>query len=98
MHQVLASKSFFQADSVEMTWNSQGSSCLLLTQSEVRGTSTIPPLHHYTITPFYHPQVDKTGGSYYGKQQLHFMSTKGDTAMVGLSPFHQNYISPIHNF
>lgn len=61
-HQMLASKSFFQADSVEMTWNCQGSSCLLLTQSE----------------------VDKTGGSYYGKQQLHFISTRGDTAMVGL--------------
>lgn len=61
-HQVVASKSFFQADSVEMTWNCQGSSCLLLTQSE----------------------VDKTGGSYYGKQQLHFISTRGDTAMVGL--------------
>merc|ERR1712037_549446 len=25
-----------------------------------------------------------TGGSYYGKQQLHYMNTKGDTAMVGL--------------
>lgn len=61
-HQMVASKSFFQADSVEMTWNCQGSSCLLLTQSE----------------------VDKTGGSYYGKQQLHFISTRGDTAMVGL--------------
>jgi translation initiation factor 2A len=30
-------------------------------------------------------EVDKTGGSYYGKQQLHYMSTKGDTAMVGLA-------------
>lgn len=30
-------------------------------------------------------EVDKTGGSYYGKQQLHFMSTKGETAMVGLA-------------
>merc|ERR1711892_1296921 len=30
-------------------------------------------------------EVDKTGGSYYGKQQLHYMSTKGDTGMVGLA-------------
>ena len=29
--------------------------------------------------------VDKTGSSYYGKQQLHFLSTKGDSAMVGLA-------------
>jgi len=62
-HQVLASKSFFQADSVDMTWNKPGTAVLLMTQSE----------------------VDKTGGSYYGKQQLHYMSTKGDTAMVGLA-------------
>jgi translation initiation factor 2A len=61
-HQVIANKSFFQADSVDMTWNKPGSAVLLLTQSE----------------------VDKTGGSYYGKQQLHYMSIRGDTAMVGL--------------
>lgn len=30
-------------------------------------------------------EVDKTGSSYYGKQQLHYMSTRGDTAMVGLA-------------
>ena len=62
-HQIVANKSFFQADSVDMTWNQQGTAVLLLTQSE----------------------VDKTGGSYYGKQQLHYMNTKGDTAMVGLT-------------
>jgi len=61
-HQLIANKSFFQADSVDVTWNSIGSAALLLTQSE----------------------VDKTGGSYYGKQQLHYMNIKGDTAMVGL--------------
>jgi len=61
--QVLANKSFFQADSVDFKWNSLGNTVLLLTQSE----------------------VDKTGGSYYGKQQLHYMSTKGDTGMVGLA-------------
>jgi len=60
--QVLANKSFFQADKVDMMWNSCGSAVLLLTQAE----------------------VDKTGSSYYGKQQLHWMSTKGDTSMVGL--------------
>ncbi|XP_054271256.1 eukaryotic translation initiation factor 2A [Macrosteles quadrilineatus] len=27
-------------------------------------------------------EVDKTGSSYYGKQSLHFVSVKGDTAMV----------------
>jgi len=62
-NQVLANKSFFQADSVDFKWNSLGTTVLLLTQSE----------------------VDKTGGSYYGKQQLHFMSTKCDTGMVGLA-------------
>lgn len=62
-NQVLANKSFFQADSVDFKWNSIGSTVLLLTQSE----------------------VDKTGGSYYGKQQLHYMSTKCDTGMVGLA-------------
>ena len=29
--------------------------------------------------------MDKTGGSYYGKQQLHYMSVKGDSGMVGLA-------------
>lgn len=27
-------------------------------------------------------EVDKTGSSYYGKQTLHFISTKGETSMV----------------
>jgi translation initiation factor 2A len=62
-NQVMANKSFFQADKVEMKWNAPGTAVLLLTQAE----------------------VDKTGGSYYGKQQLHFMSTKGETSMVGLA-------------
>jgi len=62
-NQILANKSFFQADSVDFKWNSVGSTVLLLTQAE----------------------VDKTGGSYYGKQQLHFMSVRGDTGMVGLA-------------
>jgi len=62
-NQVIANKSFFQADSVEYKWNSPGTTVLLLTQSD----------------------VDKTGGSYYGKQQLHFMSVKGDSGMVGLA-------------
>lgn len=30
-------------------------------------------------------EVDKSGSSYYGKQSLHFMSCKGETAMVLLS-------------
>ena len=29
--------------------------------------------------------MDKTGGSYYGKQQLHYMSCKGDTCLVSLT-------------
>merc|ERR1719227_45000 len=62
-NQVIANKSFFQADSVEYKWNSPGTTVLLLTQSD----------------------VDKTGGSYYGKQQLHYMSVKGDSGMVGLA-------------
>lgn len=30
-------------------------------------------------------ETDKTGASYYGKMSLHFLSTKGDTAIVLLS-------------
>lgn len=30
-------------------------------------------------------EVDKTGASYYGKQTLHHLNTKGETAMVMLS-------------
>ena len=30
-------------------------------------------------------EVDKTGASYYGKQTLHYLSTKGETSMVMLS-------------
>merc|ERR1719431_1168059 len=62
-NQILANKSFFQADSVDFKWNSVGSTVLLLTQAE----------------------VDKTGGSYCGKQQFHFMSVRGGTGMVGLA-------------
>jgi len=62
-NQVIANKSFFQADSVEFKWNRPGNTVLLLTQAE----------------------VDKTGGSYYGKQQLNFMSVKGESGMVGLA-------------
>jgi len=61
--QVLANKSFFQADSVDVKWNSSGTCVLLLVQAD----------------------VDKTGSSYYGKQQLHFMNIRGDTCMVSLA-------------
>lgn len=30
-------------------------------------------------------EVDKTGGSYYGKQTLHFITPRGETSMVQLS-------------
>jgi len=62
-NEVLAHKSFFQADSVDIKWNNPGTGVLLLVQAE----------------------VDKTGASYYGKQQLHYMNIKGDTCMVSLS-------------
>ncbi|KAJ9594298.1 hypothetical protein L9F63_014303, partial [Diploptera punctata] len=39
-------------------------------------------------------EVDKTGSSYYGKQSLHFISTKGETAMVLLS---KNDQGPIYS-
>ncbi|XP_025830604.1 eukaryotic translation initiation factor 2A-like, partial [Agrilus planipennis] len=61
--QAVANKSFFQADKVEYYWNPNGTSALLLTNTE----------------------VDKTGGSYYGKQGLHFISTSGEVAIVTLS-------------
>lgn len=32
-------------------------------------------------------EVDKTGASYYGKQTLHYLSTKGETALVMLSKY-----------
>lgn len=37
-------------------------------------------------------ETDKTGASYYGKQSLHFLTTKGDTAIVLLS----EYLNIIH--
>lgn len=36
-------------------------------------------------------EVDKTGASYYGKQTLHHLNTKGETAMVMLSKSKLNY-------
>ncbi len=61
---VVASKSFFQSDRMDVEWSSCGRMALMLTQSE----------------------VDKTGGSYYGKQQLHFANAaNGETAMVQLA-------------
>ncbi|XP_012279013.1 eukaryotic translation initiation factor 2A isoform X2 [Orussus abietinus] len=75
--QVLATKSFFQADRVDVYWNQHGTSALLMTSTE----------------------VDKTGASYYGKQTLHYLSTKGETAMVTLSkegPIHAVAWSPKH--
>lgn len=62
-NQPIASKSFFQADKVEMMWNQKGNGLLLLTSTD----------------------VDQTGVSYYGKQALHFMTTKGDSFAVQLN-------------
>lgn len=62
-NQPIASKSFFQADKVEMMWNQKGTGLLLLTSTD----------------------VDQTGVSYYGKQALHFMTTKGDSFAVQLN-------------
>lgn len=62
-NQVVASKSFFQADRVEMMWNKRASGMILLTSMD----------------------VDSTGASYYGKQSLHYMNTKGDACAVPLS-------------
>lgn len=62
-NQPIASKSFFQADKVEMIWNQKGTGILLLTSTD----------------------VDQTGVSYYGKQALHFMTTKGDSFAVQLN-------------
>ncbi|XP_035719683.1 eukaryotic translation initiation factor 2A-like isoform X2 [Vespa mandarinia] len=59
--QALASKSFFQADRVDIYWNQKGTNALLMTSTE----------------------IDKA--SYYGKQTLHYVSTKRETAMVMLS-------------
>ncbi|KAG8229144.1 hypothetical protein J437_LFUL009213 [Ladona fulva] len=73
---LVASKSFFQADKVDMFWNNKGTNVLLMTSME----------------------VDKTGASYYGKQALHSLSTKGETAMVMLSkegPIHAVVWSPL---
>lgn len=58
--QMVCSKSFFQADRVEMKWNPKGNAVLLITSTD----------------------VDKTGQSYYGKTMLHYLDTKGETAMV----------------
>ncbi|GAB0088846.1 Eukaryotic translation initiation factor 2A [Sergentomyia squamirostris] len=73
--QAVSSKSFFQADKVEMMWNKRGTGLLLLTSME----------------------VDQSNASYYGKQALHFMSTKGESFAVQLSkegPIHAVAWSP----
>uniref|UniRef100_A0A1B0C9L9 Eukaryotic translation initiation factor 2A n=1 Tax=Lutzomyia longipalpis TaxID=7200 RepID=A0A1B0C9L9_LUTLO len=73
--QAISSKSFFQADKVEMMWNKRGTGLLLLTSTD----------------------VDQSNASYYGKQALHFMSTKGDSFAVQLSkegPIHAVAWSP----
>ncbi|XP_050538553.1 eukaryotic translation initiation factor 2A isoform X2 [Daktulosphaira vitifoliae] len=57
---IIANKSFFQADRVEIIWNQKGTASLMLTSTD----------------------VDKTGQSYYGKQGLHLITTKGDTSQV----------------
>lgn len=67
--QVVANKSFFQADKVEYYWNAKGNNALLLTVTE----------------------VDKTGGSYYGKQGLHFIGTNGYTSLVTMSKYFLNF-------
>jgi len=59
---VIATKSFFHGDKVEMKWNKNGNCVLLMTSTD----------------------VDVTGASYYGKQTLHFLNTKGDSLMVQL--------------
>lgn len=57
---IVANKSFFQADRVEIFWNQKGTASLMLTSTD----------------------VDKTGASYYGKQGLHLITSKGDTSQV----------------
>ncbi|XP_025419093.1 eukaryotic translation initiation factor 2A [Sipha flava] len=57
---IIANKSFFQADRVEIFWNQKGTASLMLTTTD----------------------VDKTGASYYGKQGLHLITSKGDTSQV----------------
>lgn len=77
-NQPVASKSFFQADKVEMMWNKKGNGVLILSSTE----------------------VDTTGASYYGKQALHFLSTKGDSFVVQLNtegPIHSVAWSPKSN-
>lgn len=62
---VVANKSFFLGDRVEMKWNKMGNCVLLMTTTD----------------------VDSSGASYYGKQALHFLDTKGNSAMVQLREF-----------
>lgn len=72
---VVTTKSFFNADRVEMFWNKRGTGLLLMTSTE----------------------VDKTNNSYYGKQALHFMTTRGDSYSVTLpkdGPIHSVSWSP----
>lgn len=62
-NQAVASKSFFQADRVEMLWNKRASGMILMTIMD----------------------VDSTGASYYGKQSLYYLNTKGDACAISLS-------------
>lgn len=76
--QPISSKSFFQADRVEMMWNKRGTGMILMTSTD----------------------VDQTGASYYGKQALHFLNTKGDSFGIQLSkegPIHAVSWNPKSN-
>lgn len=42
-------------------------------------------------------EVDKSGGSYYGKQSLHYMSVTGEKAMIALGKLQINYLINIKN-
>jgi len=75
---IVANKSFFQADRVEIFWNQKGTAALMLTSTD----------------------IDKTGASYYGKQGLHLISSKGDTSQVIVSkegPLYNAAWSPSSN-
>lgn len=43
-------------------------------------------------------EVDKTGGSYYGKQTLHFMGVNGQTAMVPMGEFPIDLMKKLYLF
>ena len=81
---VMASRSFYRADSVNFSWNKRGmcnSNSSSVGTIIVCGSGSVGSAVLVSTTT----EVDKTGASYYGEQGLHYLSARGEGNIVQLS-------------